>query len=201
MADDIGGLSVSFTAEAAQLQNELKRMEQQLRAFDRAHSKHTVQLSANIREPGSRALADARVGIQRKLDEGAPIRFTPKLNPPAREALDAFSATLGRRIPPTTVRVKGIWAGWETPPPKSITMGVAGVSGASGRGTGTVAATGVLSEPAATRTTTRTSRDEINRAREANRRRERTGAAPPAPRAQTAARPPSGNAAKAAAQT
>ncbi len=209
MADDIGGLQVDFTAEASQLRSELQRMEQQLRAFDRAHGRHKVQITADFREPGQRRLDDMRRGLQSQLDKGAPLRPPITLGMPSERELARFSSALGRVLPATTVKVKGVWDGWQTAPPKSITMRVQGGGGGS-------AALAAGDRPATVRApgaTTNTgppapNRDEVRAAREASRRRERTGAAAatvPVPRPQSAANRQAArlaaNEARAAAQT
>ena len=209
MADDIGGLQVDFTAEASQLKAELQRMEQQLRAFDRAHGKQQVNLTARLSAPGQRAIADARRDIQRKLESDSGLLIRPRLAAPQTKELDTFAATLGRRIPAVTVKVKGVWDGWSTPPPTSVTVNVRG-GGSGAASASTAVATpreATVRAPMGTTTPVRSTREENQRAREENRRAARVGAAAaaPAPRPQSAANrraaQMSANQARAAAQT
>jgi hypothetical protein len=192
VADDIGGLQVDFTAEASQLQAELRRVEQQLRAFDRSHGRHVIRVQAELVQPGQRRLEDFRRDIQGHYAGGKALSVPVRLQVPARQEMDRFSSGLAGSLRPITVKVRGVWDGWEKPPPTTATINVrgGGGGGAGGAAAAPRAARESVQAPAATVVTAPRTRDEVHRAREEARRRERTGAvaaSAPAPRPQTAA--------------
>lgn len=135
--DNVGGISVSFTADAAQLQAEIARLETQLKRFNASYGKQTVQLQ--VATPSRRSLLDTRREISNAFTaRGAAGQIMAKVavEAPAARVLQTFRSQLARDIGSVTVNVKGRWAGWETPPPTSITVTQRG-----GGGGGAAAAT------------------------------------------------------------
>lgn len=112
MADDVGGVSVSFTAEASQLKGQLDLLEQRLRAFNRAHGQQAVKLTANLQQPGGRYMDDFRRDVAKGVNR-VPVVAKVQLQAPTASEVNAFRAALQTQLAakPLTVRVTPIIEG------------------------------------------------------------------------------------------
>jgi hypothetical protein len=136
MADqEVGGVSVRFTAEAEQLQQQIQSLEQRLRAFDRQFGNHRIRMQAELVMPGQRTLADFRRGIEQSFNAGSGgrVKARVELLPPTAAQLKAFREKVGD----IKVDVVGNFK-WGNKPPKTVEVEVVerGGGGAAGnRGT------------------------------------------------------------------
>lgn len=170
--NDVGGIGVKFTAEAAQLQAELQKLEQRLKQFDSAHGQKKVRLQAELVMPGARALQDFRRDLEKGFGaQGSAGRVKARIEliPPTATDIKTISAKVGA----IKVKVVGNFE-WGKAPPKTVTVKVVEESGslsvsskAGGKKIGQT-----VSQPIAAGGP---SHEEILRSREAYRRREREG--------------------------
>lgn len=113
MPDDVGGISVSFTAEASQLKAEIDRLERRLQTFNRAHGQQSVKLTADLNMPGQRRMDEFRRDIQKGVngttaDGGAiGVKARVMLEAPTQAQIAGFRRTLQGLLnaSPVTIRV------------------------------------------------------------------------------------------------
>lgn len=127
--NDVGGIGVKFTAEAAQLQQELQKLEQRLKQFDSAHGQKKIRLQAELVMPGNRALQDFRRDLEKGFgSQGSAGRVKARIEliPPTASEIKALTGKIGD----VKVKVVGNFE-WGTKPPKTVTVKV--VEEGSGR--------------------------------------------------------------------
>jgi hypothetical protein len=132
--EQVGGISVSFTADAAQLQQQIQRLEQQLKQFDAAYGRQKVQLQ--VQAPPNRQLLDTRREISNAFTargSAGQIMAKVQVQAPDARALGQFRNQLKSDIGTVPIKVVGNFE-WGQRPPSSITIPVTG--GGGGRGTG-----------------------------------------------------------------
>ena len=152
--NDVGGIGVKFTAEAAQLQQELQKLEQRLKQFDSAHGQKKIRLQAELVMPGNRALQDFRRDLEKGFgSQGSAGRVKARIEliPPTASEIKALTGKIGD----VKVKVVGNFE-WGTKPPKTVTVKVveegSGRPAASGR---TVSQTQAVAQAASGGRTTR----------------------------------------------
>lgn len=129
MADEnVGGIGVVFTAEAAQLQSELARIEERLKNFNATYGHQRVNLTANVALPSQRSLLDARRAISNAFTaQGSAGQVHAKINlqVPAAAALTQFRNSLKSQVGEVKIKVIGNFQ-WGEKPPTSVSIPVTG---------------------------------------------------------------------------
>ena len=146
--DNVGGIAVSFTADAAQLQAEINRLETQLKTFNANYGNQKVALQ--ITTPSRRALLDTRREISNAFTargSAGQIMAQVHVKAPDARALGTFRSQLATDIGAVKVKVVGNFE-WGQRPPTSITIPVNGGGGGQ-RGGNQPATTGGQPTPLA----------------------------------------------------
>jgi hypothetical protein len=147
--EQVGGISVSFTADAAQLQQQIQRLEQQLKQFDAAYGRQKVQLQ--VQAPPNRQLLDTRREISNAFTargSAGQIMAKVQVQAPDARALGQFRNQLKSDIGTVPIKVVGNFE-WGQRPPSSITIPVTGGGGGRGTGGSSAAPTGGQPTPLA----------------------------------------------------
>lgn len=134
MADNVGGISVSFIADATQLKSELQALETRLKAFNTEHAQQRVKLNADLVMPGDRRMQDFRRDVQQGVNSTS-VQVKVQLQAPDAGVLDGFRNVLQQRMNARPVRIPV-----ELVMPKGVPAGSAG--GAIGGAVGGAAAGG-----------------------------------------------------------
>ena len=127
--NDVGGIGVKFTAEAAQLKEELTNLERRLKDFNSAHGQTRVKLQAQLVMPGARALQDFRREIEKGFTtQGSAGRIKARIEliPPTAAEIKTLTGSIGD----VKVKVVGNFE-WGKAPPKTVTVKVIEEGGAT----------------------------------------------------------------------